>query len=249
MNYTSSESSGSNDSVLMTLLREVAGNFPSCPMLRDNFSANERGREWRPNAGRDRDPLIFGNRGGGRMGVVEQEQQPAPEEPMREPTDDELNQVMSMGFGMEMSVPALQMAQYDIARAIEILITGNEGSLISFAERQNSLKEAAEKKKMDDEIALALKLSMGGCEEADAELGGPVDETIYERLEKIKQIESGEFRESIQSGVEAAILTMLESVRTHAGAHSPPVKPEIVLNLLKTALNGQTTTNRNNEVV
>lgn len=79
---------------------------------------------------------------------------------MRDPTVEELAMPMQMGFDALFTTAALQMANYNAERAIEILLGGQEGQILEFSARQRTLKEAEEERQQKEEMELALKMSM-----------------------------------------------------------------------------------------
>jgi hypothetical protein len=83
------------ETVLMTLLKEMASNFANCPMLKDGY-AQEQPRHF------------IGHR------HAPARAQPAAEEPVRQPTPDELEMLISMGYDVERATAALQMANFDM---------------------------------------------------------------------------------------------------------------------------------------
>jgi len=62
------------------------------------------------------------------------------------------------------------MSNFDVPRAIELLLGGSEGQIIEFMARQRALKEAVEKRQMDYEMEMALKMSMPFEEKIEEEL-------------------------------------------------------------------------------
>lgn len=58
------------------------------------------------------------------------------------------------------------MANFDISRAIDSLISGNHDQIATFIASQRALKEEAEKRQQDLEMELALKMSMSEQEPA-----------------------------------------------------------------------------------
>lgn len=66
------------------------------------------------------------------------------------------------------------MANFNAQRAIDLLISGEEAAILDFASRQRSLREAEEKRIQDEEMEMALKMSMGVDE---VPLDTPVDDS------------------------------------------------------------------------
>ena len=66
---------------------------------------------------------------------------------------------MNLGFSRELVVPALQMANFDMHTAQNLLLD-DVGGIIAFAQRQNALKEEYEAEKERKETEAALKMSM-----------------------------------------------------------------------------------------
>ena len=77
--------------------------------------------------------------GPNRHGQRERDQPPA-NRPPRDPTEDEIEGVMNLGFGRDLVVPAIQMANFDLMNAQNLLLD-DVGGIIAFAQRQNALKE------------------------------------------------------------------------------------------------------------
>ena len=132
----------------MTLLKEAASNFLSCPMMKPGFGENI--------INRDRNNVF------GRVGAAQRQpaREPARAQPLRAPTADELDMIMPMGFDVELASSALQMANFEIPRALELLLSGQEAEIINFATRQRELKEQEEQEQLKREMELAMKLSM-----------------------------------------------------------------------------------------
>ncbi len=66
----------------------------------------------------------------------------AREAPLRQPSEDELSLVMAMGFNVVLATAAIQMANYDIQRAIELLCSpGQEAQIYAFSGAQRALQE------------------------------------------------------------------------------------------------------------
>ena len=67
--------------------------------------------------------------------------QPPSNRPPRDPTEDEIEGVMNfVGFSRELVVPAIQMANFDLLTAQNLLLDDVAG-IVAFAQRQNALKE------------------------------------------------------------------------------------------------------------
>jgi len=45
---------------------------------------------------------------------------------VRDPTNEELDMIMSMGFEYDIATAAVQMANFEVPRAIDLLLTGQE---------------------------------------------------------------------------------------------------------------------------
>ena len=54
------------------------------------------------------------------------------EEPLRQPTPDELEMLIGMGYDVERATAALQMANFDMTQALELMLTRPEGQLLDF---------------------------------------------------------------------------------------------------------------------
>ena len=50
--------------------------------------------------------------------------------------------IMGMGFDIHLASSAIQMANFDVPRALELVLGGNEGQILEFASGQRALKEA-----------------------------------------------------------------------------------------------------------
>lgn len=65
-----------------------------------------------------------------------------------------------VGFPRELTVSAIQMANYDLLTAQNLLLD-DVGGIVAFARQQNALKEAREADRERKETEAALAMSMG----------------------------------------------------------------------------------------
>ena len=67
--------------------------------------------------------------------------------------------IINMGFDIELATSALQMANFDVSRALELCL-GDQEAVRGFGVRQRELKSEEEKRLQEREMEMALKMSM-----------------------------------------------------------------------------------------
>jgi hypothetical protein len=195
---------GQSNGLLLALLGEVAGNFPSCPMLKDDYGREDPNARHGPNRG-DRDR--------GQPGLN------AP--PPRPPTEDEIEAVTAfVGFPRELTVPAIQMANYDLAAAQNLLLDDLPG-IADFARRQNAAKAERDAEREKRETEAALKMSMGDPEEED-----PLS---------LPAITADEFKMRTKEFVKELFTVLMEGSRSGG---VPLMQDDSLLQFVKTILGG-----------
>ena len=103
--------------MFMLLLKEVAGNFPSCQMLKEDYVRDNVQNPLQRNRNQNR----------------REESQLA--RPARDPTEEEIEGVMSfVGYDRDTVIYAIQMANFDLMTAQNLLLD-NPAGILAFGEQ------------------------------------------------------------------------------------------------------------------
>jgi hypothetical protein len=107
--------------------------------------------------------------------------------------------IINMGFDIELATSALQMANFDVSRALELCL-GDQEAVRGFGVRQRELKSEEEKRLQEREMEMALKMSMQDEQQLlqQEEEKGDEKESEEVKLVEVPLIDHKEFTDKVR---------------------------------------------------